>query len=311
MKPLKTMMIGALCMGALSISAMALSTGGTVTASGLNMRAEPNAASAIYCVAPKDSAVVVMGEEDGQWYKVHYRGRTGYMSAEYIAPAEVLTGELGTGAIQGTKVRMRSEPSEESTVLGEYGSGTAMTVIGVHNGWYHVSCDGKTGYVRSDFLSLSGAASPEQVPRLSSTNTMTDEIYIPEETAPPAEDHLGQAIVDTAMQYLGVSYVYGGMSPAGFDCSGFVGYVYAQHGYTLGRTAEDISKNGVEVAKSDLQLGDIIYLNNGPGGSIGHVGIYTGDNQMIHASTGARRVIVTDLSLDYYVRYYAGARRII
>lgn len=122
---------------------------------------------------------------------------------------------------------------------------------------------------------------------------------------------LGRQIVATAKQYLGVPYVYGGASPKGFDCSGLVYYVYGQYGYKLQRGAgSQYRTDGTPVDKSDLQPGDLVFFSDNVD-PIGHVGMYIGDGQFIHASTGKGQVIITDLDSYYYAEHYTGARRII
>ncbi|PKM74053.1 MAG: hypothetical protein CVU91_03145 [Firmicutes bacterium HGW-Firmicutes-16] len=120
----------------------------------------------------------------------------------------------------------------------------------------------------------------------------------------------GQKIVDTAMLYLGTPYVWGGTSEKGFDCSGFVQYVYKECGYTINRTAADIYENGTYVEKENLEIGDAICFSSHTE-SIGHVGIYIGNEQFIHASSGSGCVIISDLSEDYYTNRYIGSRHIV
>lgn len=90
--------------------------------------------------------------------------------------------------------------------------------------------------------------------------------------------------VGIASQYIGVPYVWGGSSPAGFDCSGLVQYVYAQMGYSLPRTAGAIGASGTSIPASAAQPGDIVYYPHG------HVGIYAGNGMMIHAPRPGRSV---------------------
>ena len=124
----------------------------------------------------------------------------------------------------------------------------------------------------------------------------------------------GADIVAYAKKYLGYDYVLGGASPkTGFDCSGFTRYVYSNFGYKLSRTSKTQAKDGKEVAKSDLQPGDIIIFKNQSLTAIGHVGIYVGNNKIIHASEPGIGVVITDMDARgyNYNKRYVTARRII
>lgn len=119
------------------------------------------------------------------------------------------------------------------------------------------------------------------------------------ERSAPAPAAAASGIVGIAAQYIGVPYVWGGTSPAGFDCSGLVQYVYAQAGYSIPRTAGDIGRGGTIVSAAEAQPGDIVWY------PYGHVGIYVGNGQMIHAPSPGRSVCqVPIFGSDYYfVRY--------
>jgi len=121
----------------------------------------------------------------------------------------------------------------------------------------------------------------------------------------------GQQIVSYAENFLGVSYVYGGTSPSGFDCSGLVYYCYRHFGYRINRTAAALSYNGVSVSASNLQAGDIVLFTDGSGSYIGHCGIYIGGGSFIHAPHTGDVVKISSLSSEYFKDHYAGARRII
>jgi cell wall-associated NlpC family hydrolase len=119
------------------------------------------------------------------------------------------------------------------------------------------------------------------------------------------------SILNTAMQHLGTPYRYGGSAPGGFDCSGFVKYVYSQNGYNLNRTAASQYSQGTPVSKAELQLGDLVFFCCGSS-SIDHVGIYIGNNEFIHSSSPrSGGVIITNLGESYYLNSYAGAARIV
>jgi cell wall-associated NlpC family hydrolase len=104
----------------------------------------------------------------------------------------------------------------------------------------------------------------------------------------------GEDIIRTARQYLGVRYRLGGTTPDAFDCSGFIGYVFAQHGITLPRTAKQQAALGVAPFPGDLKPGDLLFFYGGRGAQ--HIAMYVGGDTIIHASSSARRVRLDVLS---------------
>lgn len=117
-------------------------------------------------------------------------------------------------------------------------------------------------------------------------------------------------IIDTALSYRGVPYRFGGSTPKAFDCSGFVMYVFNQHGVKLPRTADKQFEVGKVVKnQSDLKLGDLVFFETYEKGA-SHVGIYKGGGQFIHASS-SQGVTVTPLSNVYFSKRYYGARRVL
>ncbi len=125
----------------------------------------------------------------------------------------------------------------------------------------------------------------------------------PEATVAPPSQYSG--VVAIAMRYLGVPYVWGGASPAGFDCSGFVMYVYAQVGVSLPHYTGAQWNVGVPVSRDQLEPGDLVFFNG-----LGHVGIYIGGDQFIHAPHTGTVVQISSLT-GWYAATYVGARRII
>ena len=119
--------------------------------------------------------------------------------------------------------------------------------------------------------------------------------------APPSQYG---GVVGIAMRYLGVPYVWGGSTPSGFDCSGFTMYVYARLGVSLPHYTGAQWNMGVPVSRSDLQAGDLVFFNG-----LGHMGIYIGGNQMIHAPHSGDVVKISPLT-GWYDQTYVGARRI-
>ena len=97
-----------------------------------------------------------------------------------------------------------------------------------------------------------------------------------EESAPAPSAAKGSSILATARSGIGTPYVYGGTSPSGWDCSGFVQWVYAQHGISLPRGAGDQAAAGTVIPRSEARPGDLVYKP-------GHIGIYAGGNQFVDA----------------------------
>jgi cell wall-associated NlpC family hydrolase len=121
--------------------------------------------------------------------------------------------------------------------------------------------------------------------------------------APPPSQYGG--VVGIAMQYLGVPYVWGGMSPAGFDCSGLISYVYAQVGVSLPHHAASQFNYGSPVDRGSLEPGDLVFFDG-----LGHAGIYIGGDQFIHAPHTGDVVKISSLSDSWYASTWVGARRI-
>ena len=118
------------------------------------------------------------------------------------------------------------------------------------------------------------------------------------------------SVLTTARQFLGVSYLYGGESPSGFDCSGFTRYVFRQYGVHLPRSAQEQSSVGVKVSPRELAPGDLLFFNTEKSGRINHVGIYMGDNKFIHASRTSG-ITITLLTDSYYQDKMITARRVL
>lgn len=118
-------------------------------------------------------------------------------------------------------------------------------------------------------------------------------------------------IIQKASQYIGTPYRYGGEGPGGFDCSGFVKYIYGNFGVTLPHSAAAQAAIGQAVTRDELNPGDLVFFCCGRGG-IDHVGIYCGSDKFIHSSSPrSGGVIFSSLSEGYYARTYYSATRIL
>jgi len=116
-------------------------------------------------------------------------------------------------------------------------------------------------------------------------------------------------IVSSAKNLIGIKYRYGGTTKAGFDCSGFIGYIYKSNGVDLPRTAAGMYSTGESVKKANLAVGDLVFFNTS-GKGVSHVGMYIGSGKFIHAST-SKGVKVDKLNDPYYWgNKYVGAKKI-
>lgn len=309
----------------LSIPAAAADNGGLktgvayVTADSLRLRSSSSTSSKTLAYAGKNEVVVLL-RKTGDWYKVLYNLKEGYMHEDYLSTSTVKNVELGYGEVNYSKVNMRSGPGTSYTAIGKSSQGDLAYIIGINKQWYKVIWDDNICYIRSDYLTLTeapyenraSAKSPLFFRRGASTGTpvsvsalKNSSNYIPGSSASKAD-----SIIATAKKYIGVPYLWGGSTPSGFDCSGFVQYVFKAHGISLNRTCETQYKHGTYVSKSNLKPGDLVFFQNTYKSGISHVGIYIGNGQFIHASS-SKGVVISNLSSSYYVSHYYGARRIL
>jgi cell wall-associated NlpC family hydrolase len=125
-------------------------------------------------------------------------------------------------------------------------------------------------------------------------------------SAPPPDGSRASQVISIAMQYLGVPYVWGGMSPSGFDCSGLVAFAYAQIGISLPHHAASQFGYGLPVSREELAPADLVFFNG-----LGHMGMYIGGGQFIHAPHTGDVVKISSLDESWYASTWVGARRIL
>lgn len=134
-----------------------------------------------------------------------------------------------------------------------------------------------------------------------------DSLYVPmnEDAGKPT----GEQLVETASMFLGLPYLWAGISGFGFDCSGFTHAIYGFHGIGIPRDASDQAKSGKAVRRSDLQPGDLMFFayNNGKG-KVHHVGMYAGNGQMIHSPKTESSIEIVSIDTPLFAKEYAGAR---
>lgn len=192
--------------------------------------------------------------------------------------------DMQKGVVTGSVVNLRSGPGTNYPVVGQLSANTVVTVDGYDNGWYVVYYENLSGYMISDYCSLR----EDLVSRAMATST-------------------GTRAVELAKRLIGTPYAYGGASPSGFDCSGLTYYIYSQLGVTLPRTAASQATVGKAVDRANLQPGDLVFFNTY--GGISHVGIYIGNNNMIHSPRSGKTVEIMTIGSGYYADRFVKATR--
>ncbi len=118
-------------------------------------------------------------------------------------------------------------------------------------------------------------------------------------------------IVRTAQRYLGVRYQHGGATPRGFDCSGFVMYVYEKNGILLPRSVQSQFRAGHRIRIRQARPGDLVFFRTSRGRKLSHVGIYMGGRRFIHAPRSGKKVSYADMGKPYWKKRYMGTVRFI
>ena len=232
---------------------------------------------------------VAVTNNSSEWYKVIVDGKEGYVSGSYLTGTTATDFSVGSGKITcSSTVNLRSEANTSSSILSSLSNGTAVTITGVSGGWYKVSVNGKSGYIKADYIttSVSSSANMASYSGLSAKRT---------------------AVLDYAAKFLGVPYGYGGSTPSGFDCSGFTSYVYKNTVCSIERVAQAQLDTTTRVSRDELLPGEQVFFGS-RAYSISHVGIYVGDGQFIHAPHTGDVVKYDSLSGSYAARFQGGGR---
>ncbi len=293
-------------------SADAVEAGTVNTSNGLRLRSAASTSSDTISVLPNGSEVIIT-EFGTEWCKVSCGSKEGYMSTAYLTHSDTAAFETPyTGKVTASVVNLRAEANTTSTVLGQLIENSEVVILGVSGGWYHVLANDIEGFIHPEYvvptavLSADTAPAPAAEPAAAAESTD----FVP--ASADGVSDLRTKLINFAKQYIGTRYTYGGRSPStGFDCSGFVYYVFKNFGYTLNPGASTQMDKVTVIKRAELIPGDLVFFNNGTARRASHVGIYIGNNQFIHAVSPGNPLAISSLDGGYYTRYFVGGGRVL
>jgi len=284
----------------------------------VNVRAEADIESEVLGKLYDDSAAKVLETTENGWYKITSGSVTGYVKCEYVVvDNEELARKVSTRYAEVTTQTLfvRKEPNRDAKVLTMLPEGDDFVVVDESmymDGWVKVTTSEGEGYISTDYVKLwtefvqaeskeeeearlkkeaeerrKAAAAAAAARRKKQQEAAAAAAAAGEQNYSSAGSSNGQAVVNYASQFVGNPYVYGGTSLTnGADCSGFVMSVYAAFGVSLPHSSKSMRSVGYEVSVSDMQPGDIVCYS-------GHVGIYAGNNTIVHASNAREGIKYT------------------
>ncbi len=263
---------------------------GKITGNNVNVRKGPGLSYSVIKQLNKGELLEILDKTE-KWYQVKLSDNVlGWVSSSYISEFNETIEETND----------KNDNQKENQSANSFGNDSGN--------------DSGEGSGKEADISQSSSAG-KQGSQTGSSDTKNTDYETPASQISEESTVVISELIDFAQSLVGVKYMYGGTSPeTGFDCSGFIQYVFGSFGIKLERVAADQAKQGVEVKQEDLLPGDLVFSDtDGGNNNINHVGIYIGDGKFIHAASGSSsaKVTVTNMESSYWKSTYMTARRIV
>lgn len=292
--------LGSVTLGVLMFSQTVFANAyGNVNVATLNIRKGPGTDQKIIGSVGTSDYIHILNKAADGWYAIETdTDELGYISGQYVDI------QKAKGVINANGVNVRSTADYSGSVISQVYKNNIVYAYAQVGDWFLIQNGDQEGYIHREFvdgllidqLPNKKAAAPKKAQGVSTSSN--------------SGSSKGSDVVAYAKQFLGNPYVYGGNSlTKGVDCSGFTTQVFKNFGVSLSRSSSaQYANDGYHVGASDIQVGDLIFYGNG--GNVSHVGIYMGNNQIIHSST-VRTGITTGVAFRTSGKPLIGIKRVL
>ena len=298
-----------------------------VVGEGVRFRAKPSLKGTVYDSFVKSTVLELVSKKNPKWIKVKYNGKNGYVSKDYVKTAMIKVpkknkmGTLTAGQVLSVKEVGKSwleityngtsgyikkkgielqplQIEENENVTGFLENNEECTIVEVQDDIVLVKlADGTDGYMKADNLKAEIKVSEVEVNKeviATALQANTETINITD-IGDVSEQR--KSLVEYALTFVGNPYVWGGNSlTEGVDCSGFTQQIYLHFGISINRTSYEQVYNGTEIPLEQLQVGDLVFYFDTDLNRIGHVAIYIGDGQIVHAKSTNAGIVTSDMN---------------